>query len=53
MKKEYCSPELEFYRINFIKDVLVISDPDPGVTEGSGSGQENPSEDPFGGEGGW
>ena len=52
MKKIYSSPEFEFIKLKLLRDVLIISDPDPGVNTGSGTGQDNPGEDPFG-DGGW
>ncbi len=53
MKKEYSSPEFDFLKIRFIKDALSVSDPDQGVNTGSGTGQDNPGVDPFGGDGDW
>ena len=48
MKKKYSSPEFELLKLSLVRDVLTASDPDQGVTTGSGTGQENPSVDPFG-----
>lgn len=48
MKNEYLAPDLELYMIHLKGDVLVNSDPDQGVTTGSGSGQDDPGVDPFG-----
>lgn len=49
LKKKYVSPELEKIYICLSADVLAISDPDQGVSTGSGAGQSDPSSDPFGG----
>ena len=48
MKRQYSSPELEWLRVSLSADILAISDPDAGVTTGTGTGQNNPGEDPFG-----
>lgn len=48
MKKEYISPEIELLKMQLSSDVLSVSDPDEGVDTGSGTGQSDPSTDPFG-----
>lgn len=48
MKKDYIAPELELKRFRLTADILNISDPDTGVSTGSGGGQSNAELDPFG-----
>lgn len=48
MKKNYSSPELELIDLYVTTDVLAISDPMETTPTGGGSGQSNPSSDPFG-----
>lgn len=48
MNKDYIAPDVELLKLNLTVDVLAISDPDQGVSSGSGSGQSDPEVDPFG-----
>lgn len=47
MKKVYISPDFQFRRINFIKDVLVISDQNKIDQEIPTGGETVPDDDPF------
>lgn len=48
MKKDYIAPEFELMKFKLSADILNVSDPDSGVSTGSGSGQGSADSDPFG-----